>query len=503
MIWEYNNNNSVKISRKFPVYQNDKDFNTDIGRLIKRILTKDKIAIFGDYDVDGICASIIMKKAFDAIGIKNIVRLPARSEGFGIKDFHIRELKSKGFDTVLTVDNGITAFDAANEAKKIGIDFIITDHHEPKARIPNADIIFDPKLYSRYKEYSGAGVAYLIARQIFRIKNIPLPGSIIQLAGLATVADVVPLDSNNWYIARKGLESMRDNPATGIQQMLDITKRKPQQISGFDLGWIFAPRINAPGRIESPMLSYELLLNGTGAEVVEKINNERLAMVNKYMELVSDNDNKFLIYVFKDCPKGIAGLIAGRSAEKYQKPTLVGSIDADNTVTASVRTSEYCDLMAAFNYALKYVDFNFGGHKSACGLSFNAKDISRLQKVLNKFIEENPIKREINPLDGVLFKKPAIEEIRTFDTFEPFGYKNPLPAFLIGGTITDIKETEKWRMITVNGEFSLFVNGIYKTGDKAKFVISPYINGDYINFKVLDENPEIIAKNTFKEVKVC
>jgi single-stranded-DNA-specific exonuclease len=159
--------------------------------------------------------------------------------------------------------------------------------------------------------------------------------------------------------------------------------------------------------------------------------------------------------------------------------------------------------MSAFNYALKHVDFSFGGHKSACGVSFNVKDIPRLQEALNKFIEENPVKQEINPLDGVLLKKPVIEEIRTFDNFEPFGYKNPAPAFLINGIVTDVKETEKWCMITVNGEFNVFVNGIYRIGNKVKFVISPYINGSYINFKLLDEKPEIIAKNTFKEVKVC
>ncbi|MGF7396173.1 single-stranded-DNA-specific exonuclease RecJ [Thermoanaerobacterium thermosaccharolyticum] len=488
MLWQYNSNTKPELNRTYPVQPN----NMPINDLVQAILGLGKVAIFGDYDVDGICSSLILKKALDRLGIKNIIRLPERSEGYGLKPEHIHELKQKGFDTILTVDNGITAFDAAEEAEKLGVKLIITDHHEPKNVLPKAYKVFDPKLYKdTYKDYAGAGVAYLIARELLKAKDIPMTVDMIELAGLATVADVVPLDSNNWYIARKGLEYIRKSPVKGIKEILRIADRTPEEVNGFDLGWVIAPRINACGRLKSPVLGLNLLLHGAGAEKIEELNQERLKLVKKYIENIKDNNNKFLMYIFKNCREGIIGLIAGRVAEMYQKPVLIGTLQYEQ-VTASVRTYGEFDLLQAFEYASKNLDIVYGGHKAACGVSFNIRDAKRLQEALNKYVEENPIRQEINLLDGVLLKKPALEELQSFDNFEPFGYKNPEPAFLIDGTVTDIKETMKWRMLTVNNEFNVFVNGTYKTGDNIKIVVRPYINGNYVSFKLLDEKPEVV-----------
>ncbi|WP_209452837.1 single-stranded-DNA-specific exonuclease RecJ [Thermoanaerobacterium butyriciformans] len=488
MLWQYNSNTKPELNRTYPVQPNIMPIND----LVQAISGFNKVAIFGDYDVDGICSSLILKKALDRLGIKNIIRLPERTEGYGLKPEHVKELKQKGFDTIITVDNGITAFEAAEEAEKLGVKLIITDHHEPKSVLPKAYKVFDPKLYDNtYKDYAGAGVAFLIARELLKTKNEPVMIDMIELAGLATVADIVPLDSNNWYIARKGLEYIRKSPVKGIKEILKIADRKSEEVNGFDLGWVIAPRINACGRLQSPVLGLNLLLNGTGAETVEKLNQKRLELVKRYVENIKDNDNKFLIYIFRNCPKGIIGLIAGRISEMFQKPVLIGILQYEQ-VTASVRTYGEFDLLQAFEYASKNLDIMYGGHKAACGVSFNIRDAKRLQEALNKYFEENPIKQEINLLDGVLLKKPVLEELKSFDDFEPFGYKNPEPAFLINGTVTDIKETVKWRMININGEFNIFVNGTYNTGDNVKLIVRPYINGNYISFKVLDEKPEIV-----------
>lgn len=488
MLWQYNSNTKPELNRTYPVQPN----NMPINDLVQAILGLGKVAIFGDYDVDGICSSLILKKALDRRGIKNIIRLPERSEGYGLKPEHVKEIKQKGFDAIITVDNGITAFEAAEEAEKLGVKLIITDHHEPKSVLPKAYKVFDPKLYhDAYKDYAGAGVAFLIARELLKTKNEPVTIDMIELAGLATVADVVPLDSNNWYMARKGLEYIRKSPINGIKEILRIVDRTPEEVNGFDLGWIIAPRINACGRLKSPVLGLNLLLYGTGAETIEKLNQERLELVKKYVEHIKNNDNKFLMYIFRNCPKGIIGLIAGRVAEMFQKPVLIGTLQYEQ-VTASVRTYGEFDLLQAFEYASKHLDVVYGGHKAACGVSFNIRDAKKLQEALNKYVEENPIKQEINLLDGVLLKKPVLEELKSFDDFEPFGYKNPEPAFLINGTVTDIKETVKWRMININGEFNIFVNGTYNTGDNVKLIVRPYINGNYISFKVLDEKPEIV-----------
>lgn len=506
MLWIYNPNTSFEVKREYPVKQNNFPV---IKEIVSEILNTDKIAVFGDYDVDGITSSVIMKKALDKVGIKNHVRLPERKEGYGIKPFHIHELKSKGFNTIITVDNGITAFEAVEEAKKLGMKVIITDHHEPKNQLPPADIIFDPKLYDSYQDYSGAGVAFLVARELLKTKNIPVTDDFIQLAGLATVADVVPLDGNNWYIARKGLEYIRERPIVGLQKIIETTSINQKRIGGFELSWIIIPRLNAPGRMDSPILSYNLLLNGEGVETINQINRDRLEIVEQFMEKVSDKKDLFLTYIFPDCPKGIIGLIAGRAAEKYGKPTMVGTIGENNIVTASCRAPGKFDLMDAFDFAAKYVDISYGGHKSACGVHFNLADYNKLQKALNMYTLKNPVEFEPVMLDGILTYKPAVQEIEHFDDYEPFGYKNPEPAFLVEGRVVEILRTDKWQLIKLDNEISFFGEKNYEVGQEVKVVLRPVVKGEYVNFKVLDESPQIqyelvdkIVSSTKKNFKV-
>jgi single-stranded-DNA-specific exonuclease len=479
----------MEIKRKYPVQQNNFEF--VINNIINAIFSSNNIAIFGDYDADGICSALIMKKTLDKIGIKNIVRLPERKEGYGIKAFHVRELNAKGFDTILTVDNGIAGFEAANEAKRLGMKMIVTDHHEPQNELPNADIIFDPKLYNSYKDYSGAGVAYLVARELLKAKKIPITDDLLQLAGLATVADVVPLDGNNWYIARKGLEYMRQKPLLGIQKLLEVASVEPQKVGGFEMGWVIAPRINAAGRVDSPMLGYKLLAEGIGAEELDRINRERLELVNSYMEKVNDRSDLFLIYIFENCPKGIIGLIAGRAAEKFQKPVLVGTTEGGTNVTASVRTAGNFDVLSAFDYASQFLDISYGGHKSACGVHFNASDTERLQKILNQYVLRNPVEFDVNILDGVLTAKPSVEEVEKFDLFEPFGFKNPEPAFLLQGKVTGIQKNEKWQLVKLDNGMGFFGSYDYAVGQDVQVVVRPIVKGNYVNFKVLDEKPII------------
>ena len=489
MLWRYNPNTKLELQRKYPVAPSDFPFSD----IVKAVFESKSIAIFGDYDVDGIASSLILKNALDVLGIQNKIFLPEREEGYGIKPEHIQRIKTEGFDTIVTVDNGITAFEAAKTAREAGIKLIITDHHEPLAHLPDAYKIFNPKLYKgKYQDYAGAGVAYLIARELLRQRNLSVTPAMIQLAGLATVADVVPLDRNNWYLARKGLELMRKQPIKGIKEILRAAGRNHENLTGFDIGWIIAPRINATGRLKSPKMGLELLLYGTNAEEVEQLNRKRLELVNQYLSRIEDSENKFLIYAFKNCPRGITGLIAGRAAEKFQKPVMVSSIDSSGKAVSSVRTYGDFDLMEAFKHVSEHVDITFGGHKSAAGVSYSIRDLKRIQSLLNKYTEENPPKEEIRELDGVLTKVPNLEEVMAFDSFEPFGYKNPEPAFLLEGTVTDVRANQDWQLVVVNGEFGFFPDNTYRKGDKIKFIVSPYIKNGYVKLWVLDEKPTIV-----------
>lgn len=491
MLWRYNPNTKIELQRKYPVTPSD----FPLSDIVKTILTNERVAVFGDYDVDGIASSLILKNALDILGIQNEIFLPEREEGYGIKPEHVQQLKEMGYHTIITVDNGITAREAAKAAKELGVKLIITDHHEPQYPLPDAYKIFNPKLYKdKYQDYAGAGVAYLLARELLRQRNLSVTPAMIQLAGLATVADVVPLDGNNWYIARKGLELMRKQPIKGIKEILRVAGRNHENLTGFDIGWIIAPRINATGRLKSPQMGLELLLNGTNAEEVEELNRKRLELVNQYLSHIEDSENKFLIYAFKNCPRGIMGLIAGRAAEKFQKPVMVSSIDSSGKAVSSVRTYGDFDLMEAFKYVSEHVDITFGGHKSAAGVSYSIRDLKTIRNLLNKYTEENPPKEEIRDLDGVLTKVPDLEEVKAFDSFEPFGYKNPEPAFLLKGTVTDVRIDQDWQLVVVNGEFGFFLDDTYRKGDEVEFVVSPYVKNGYVKLWVLDKKPKILKE---------
>lgn len=488
MLWTYNSNTSLILNRE----QNIEKNSFTLNHISNTILSIDKIAIFGDYDVDGICASIILKKTLDKLGIKNTVRLPERKEGYGIKPYHVRELKTKGFNTIITVDNGITGFEAANEARKLGVKLIITDHHEPKEILPEADIILNPKIFNDgFQDYSGAGLSYLIAKRVLKLANLPEIEDLIQLASLATVADLVPLKNNNWYIARKGLNSMREKPIKGILKILENSSINYKNIGGFEISWIISPRINAAGRLESPLLSYKLLLHGEGVDEIDKLNRQRMEIVNRCIEKIKDSENKFLIYVLENCPEGILGLIAGKVAEKFKKPVIV-TIKEGTYIRGSARSVGEFNLIEAFNFISKKVDISFGGHKSACGVSFDIKDLNLIQQLLNEYVMQNPVEEEINELDGILVKKPSLEEVQNLDSFEPFGFKNPEPSFLLKGKVANIKEGNGWTLIRLDNEISYFGTLNYQIGQKVEVVVRPIVKNGYISMKVLDETPKIV-----------
>ncbi|MEQ6362747.1 DHHA1 domain-containing protein [Thermoanaerobacter thermohydrosulfuricus] len=338
---------------------------------------------------------------------------------------------------------------------------------------------------------SGAGLSYLIAKRVLKLANLPEIEDLIQLASLATVADLVPLKNNNWYIARKGLNSIREKPIKGILKILENSSINYKNIGGFEISWIISPRINAAGRLESPLLSYKLLLHGEGVDEIDKLNRQRIEIVNRCIEKIKDSENKFLIYVLENCPEGILGLIAGKVAEKFKKPVIV-TIKEGTYIRGSARSVGEFNLIEAFNFISKKVDISFGGHKSACGVSFDVKDLNLIQQLLNEYVIQNPVEEEINELDGILVRKPSLEEVQNLDSFEPFGFKNPEPSFLLKGKIANIKEGNGWTLIKLDNEISYFGTLNYQIGQKVEVVVRPIIKNGYISMKVLDETPKIV-----------
>lgn len=452
---------------------------------IKENLNK-PIAVFGDYDVDGICGALILKTALAKAGGKVIVRLPTREEGYGIKPMHVLELRAEGAKTIITVDNGITAFDAVKEAKSCGINVIVTDHHEPKDVLPDC-IIVNPKLRKDgFRDYSGAGVAYILSKALLESMGLKMDEDLISLASLATVADVVPLVGPNFEIAREGLLQMRKKPSVGLKALIEVSGIN--QLNGYAFGWQIGPRINAAGRIGNPMLAYRLLETNDKEEAeklakqLDSMNKDRQAMIEKAVEecLKMYDGSAFPVFACK-YPHGIVGIVAGNIASKIRRPVIVGSIE-DGIVKASGRSiGEFSILNALQEAELRCgIPKKFGGHKKACGLEVEYEHIPQLQQALNRIAAEKLTVEDITEfidIDGEISSVPPVEEVEELDTLEPFGEENPEPVFALSGPVDWIKHGENWQLASVHG-VKFFSDPEIKLveGQNIHLAVSLYVN---------------------------
>jgi single-stranded-DNA-specific exonuclease len=469
---------------------------------LKESLTK-PIAVFGDYDCDGICGAFVMKKMLERVGANVAVRLPTREEGYGIKPQHVIELKEKGIKTIITVDNGITAFEAVKAAKENGIRIIVTDHHEPKNRLPDC-ITVDPKLRKdAFRDYSGTGVAYIVGEKLLEsMSRTPVEG-LMSLVSLATVVDMVPIKGPNFTLARKGLLEMRERPAVGIQALMDVAGIK--RLNGYAFGWQIGPRINAAGRVDDPVLAYKLLETEDREEAVKlaeelnKINIERQEMIEvAVQECMTKYDGSMFPFFISSCPHGVAGIVAGNIANTVRRPVIVGSVSSDGVVKASGRSIGDFSILWALMEAQKRCGLpeKYGGHKKACGLEIELNDVPKLQAVLNDIANERLTIKDITEwldIDGVINGVPPVAEVEELDELEPHGEENPEPVFLYNGRLDRVKKGERWQLVN-SGGIKFFYNPEIELneGVNMHIALTPYINE-------FNGEKEVMAK--VKEIK--
>lgn len=447
---------------------------------------KDSIAVFGDYDCDGICGALILKKVLRDAGADVTVRLPTRDEGYGINPEHIKEFHDKGIKTVITVDTGVTATEAAEVAKSFGMKFIVTDHHEPKDVLPDC-IVVDPKLRKEgFREYSGAGVAYILGEKLLKSIGVQMDPDLISLASLATVVDMVPLTGPNFDMAREGLLRMRESRSVGIQALMDISGI--QKLNGNAFGWQLGPRINAAGRMGDPMLALRLLESeDTGeaailASSLDKINRERQGLIAKAVEeCMSEYDDSMFPVFTCDYPSGIVGIVAGRISGDIRRPTIVGRTK-DGVVRASGRSiGEFSILDALDEAKVRYRAIEkYGGHTAACGLEIETERLPKLKEVLNKIAKEKLTVEDTTQwvnIDGIITKVPNINEIAELDQLEPHGQGNLEPTFLLSGSIDMVRRGDNWQLASTGGiKYFSDPNIDLVEGQDIHLALSPYIN---------------------------
>src|SRR3989338_3451610 len=451
-------------------------------RIFEAIENKEKIIIYADYDCDGIPGAVILNDLFIFLGYKNYeVYIPKRnSEGYGLNLDAIKQFADSGVKLIITIDLGITAVAEVAQAEVDGIDVIITDHHLPRQSVISGGLAFDlPRAYAilnpKTDEYSekmlcGAGVVFKFAQgflkkygEYFKVK-VGAEKWMLDMAGLATLSDMVPLTGENRAIAYFGMKVLKKSPRPGLQKLLAKMNIDQRYLSPDDIGFMVTPRLNAASRMDDPMRAFELLATedetegGVLADHLSKINEERKTIVTSIMREVNkkfENRKNTEVIVIGN-PKwrvGILGLVAGKICDQRKKPVFVWGKDENDCIKGSCRSDgsvSVVELMTAASES--FIDF--GGHELAGGFTVHNDKIHFLEEALSK-----NFKKITTPLSGhpSLIKegkgggdvKLSLAEInmknwKEIEKLEPFGFGNPKPVFLFENVnIDNIKKFGK------------------------------------------------------------
>ena len=430
--------------------------------IIKHVLSKKKIYVVSDYDVDGVCSGFILSDYLSLIGGEVVNIIPDRiKDGYGINKNHVDIAFNDGASLIITTDNGIAAIEAVSYAKEKGLDVIVTDHHEVPKVIdengdnkyiyPDADYIIDHKMPNckyPFKDMCGTGVAYKLILAINEYIKLSLDTSFdskfdeyIQFVALATVCDIVSLTDENRDMVSAGLKLMKNTKNLGLKSLIEATGIKKDSISSYHLGFILGPCVNSSGRLDTANLSLELFKTSDEqrakkiASELAELNNERKDMTEKNTKIAVDmaaNDtNNILVLYLEDCHESIAGIVAGRVKEVYYKPVIVFAGKAsDGVIKGSARSIDSFNIFDGIT-KVKDLTVKFGGHKMAAGLSIK---YDYLEEFRNRINSENILSEEDlietiyidckMPLDYISYK--LIDDL---SVLEPFGKDNNKPIF--------------------------------------------------------------------------
>lgn len=454
------------------------------ARIVEAVNKKQKIAIFGDYDVDGSCASAILVNFFNSINVDATLYIPDRmTEGYGPNEYAFEKLKASGHDLVITVDCGCVAFDAMAKAAEIGLDVIITDHHQCEVEIPACVGMVNPNRVDEDGQYGylcGATVAFLVAVAVNRAlgtkSNLKM---LLDLVAVATVCDLVPLKGINRVLVDRGLKVLATRQNIGLKALADITgiDERPR---AYHCGFVIGPRINAAGRISECDLGSKLLstnnmilanklatqlhdLNAERKEIEALVQEEAILQAEK--KVAKNPDIKALVLAGENWHPGVIGIVASRIKELYNLPVFIISID-DKVCKGSGRSISGVDLGAIVRKS-KDILIGGGGHGMAAGLSIEKANIKafedRFCDVVEKAAAKNPeiLIPKIN-LDGVLSVSGAnLELISSLENVEPYGMGNPEPKFAVTGSLAYAQVVgEKHVRITLTDITKRRVNGI-------------------------------------------
>ena len=437
--------------REFP------DLAVSVELLKSAIASEEKIAICGDYDADGMTSTALLLRALKHLGADVNYAIPSRmKDGYGINNRIVEEFAENGVGLILTVDNGIAAYEPVALAVELGLSVIITDHHDLPPKLPPANAILNPKLLadtSPYKGLAGVGVAYILAiataQSLNKIKG--LTNQILELFTLGTIADLAPLVGVNRRWLKRGLRQLPNSELKGVQALMQVAgvNEEQKQLQPDDIGFKLGPRINAVGRIGDPQMVIELLttddpgialeramqceqINQKRRQLCEQIEQEAIALVQETP--ISWKDARVLVVVAEGWHHGVIGIVASRLVERYGVPVFIGTYEEkhQDIIRGSARGIEEFNIFEALNYCRDLLG-KFGGHKAAGGFSFPANNLEAIKQKLSEFAHQSLKVEHLKPL--VKIDAPAsLEQIdftlyEQIESLQPWGIGNSTPVF--------------------------------------------------------------------------
>ena len=428
-----------------------------VERLLAAAARGERIVIHGDYDVDGITSTVILRRALELVGARVDHFVPDRlKDGYGLQPATIERLAAAGARLIVSVDCGIRAQEAAARARELGVDLIITDHHEPDAELPQALAVINPKrgdcTYPD-KSLAGVGVALKLVHALLMAsgRGLELLPHFVKVAAIGTLADVVPLVGENRIIAKHGLDGLSRGPhAAGLEALLDASGLLNRTLDSFHVSFILAPRLNAAGRMSSADLALDLLLmKGRDATVRDRarelarlLSEENTKRQEQEAEIVADakrvidgdpeiGGQNILIVASEGWHRGIIGIVASKLVDAYCKPAIVLSIE-DGIAHGSARSISAFNMLESLESCADLF-IRFGGHKQAAGMAIETDRLPELRRRLAAWANEHLSPADLVPrlrIDAPLgLREISSEVIAALTRLGPFGAANPKPVF--------------------------------------------------------------------------
>lgn len=489
---------SVRLSDPFELA----DMDRAVERIEQAISLGEKITVYGDYDCDGVTSTALLYSLFRDMGADVDYYIPSReTEGYGMNPHAVKKIADSGTRLIVTVDNGISALEEAEYVYSLGMELVITDHHQVPERLPKAEAVVNPHRQDGelpFTDFAGVGVAFKLACALYGDIDDILE-SYADLAALGTIADIMPLTDENRTIVKAGLRRINSSPRTGIKALINASGFSDKQITSSDIAFGLCPRINATGRIEHAAKAVELLVcedeqaaGFTAAQLNENnIHRQELEQTifdDVLRQLKEEPDlakNRVIVVCGKGYHQGVVGIVASRICERYAKPAVIIGIDEKNQARGSARSIEGFNIFEAIS-SCSDILVHFGGHPGAAGMSLDGDKTDAFRTRINAYAAE---KYPVMPAQKVYvdFKISPfylnVELAKALSLLEPYGEGNKRAVFaLVNLTITDITPVGNDKHIRIECEKKGRKIRIVKFGTPAdKF---PFTVGDNVDAAV-------------------